>query len=215
MPVFRVSYSEATSTKLKITMKNILALFTTLALATSAFAVEIGKPAPDFTGTDINGKSVKLSDYKGKIVVIESYNSDCPFCHNQYKSGATQDLQKQLADKGVVWLLVNSVNAKHPSHRTAAQAQQEWTDQKIAATAWIDDSSGNIGHLYGMRTTPHVFVVDPSGNLAYAGAMDDQPDPVHDPKTARNYVREAVDNLLAGKPVTVTQTKPYGCSVHY
>src|SRR5580658_10520658 len=108
-------------------MKKTLTLFAALVVAASAFAVEIGKPAPDFTGTDINGKTVKLSDYKGKIVVIESYNSDCPFCHDQY-GGATQALQKQLADKGVVWLLVNSVSPHNSSHRTAAQAQQEWKD---------------------------------------------------------------------------------------
>lgn len=196
-------------------MKTFLTLLATVGLAASALAVEIGKPAPDFSGTDINGKSVKLSDYKGKIVVLESYNSDCPFCHNQYRSGATQALQKELADKGVVWLLVNSVNPNNSSHRSAAQAQQEWSDLKIAATAWIDDSSGTIGHLYGMRTTPHVFVVDKTGTLVYEGAMDDHPDPVHDPRTARNYVRETVDDLLAGKPVEVTQTKPYGCAVHY
>lgn len=196
-------------------MKKTFILLTALILAAAAGAVEIGQPAPDFTGTDINGKTVKLSDYKGKIVVLESYNSDCPFCHNQYKSGATQELQKQMADKGVVWLLVNSVNPRNPSHRTDAEAKQEWSELKIAATAWIDDSSGAIGHLYGMRTTPHVFVVDSSGHLAYAGAMDDHPDPVHDPKAARNYVREAVDDLLAGKPIEVSQTKPYGCSVHY
>jgi peroxiredoxin len=186
-----------------------------LALAASAWAVEIGQPAPEFTGTDINGKTIKFSDYKGKIVVLEFYNSDCPFCHNQYQSGAVQDLQKQLADKGVVWLLVDSVNPKNSSHRTPAQAQQEWTDLKIAATAWLDDSEGTIGHLYGMKTTPHVFVVDKSGTLVYAGAMDDHPDPFHDPKTARNYVREAVDDLLAGKPIVVSQTKSYGCAVHY
>jgi peroxiredoxin len=195
-------------------MKTTLIIAAVLALAGSAFAVEIGQPAPDFTGTDITGQAVKLSDYRGKIIVIESYNSDCPFCHNQY-SGATQALQRELAQKGVVWLLVNSVNPKNPSHRTAAQARQEWTDLKIAATAWIDDSTGAIGHLYGMKTTPHVFVVDKSGTLVYAGAMDDHPDPVHDPKTARNYVREAVDDLQAGKPIEVSQTKPYGCSVHY
>jgi peroxiredoxin len=186
-----------------------------LAVAASAFAVEIGQRAPDFSGTDINGKIVKLSDYKGKIVILESYNSDCPFCHNQYQSGATQALQKELADKGVVWLMVNSVNPNNPSHRTPAQAQQEWADLKIAAAAWIDDSSGTIGHLYGMKTTPHVFVVDKTGTLVYAGAMDDHPDPDHDPKTARNYVREAADDLLAGKPIEVAQTKPYGCAVHY
>jgi peroxiredoxin len=196
-------------------MKITLILAATLALAASAWAVEVGKPAPDFTGTDITGKTIKLSDYKGKIVVIESYNSDCPFCHNQYQSGATQELQKQLADKGVVWLLVNSVSPSNGSHRTAAEAQQEWSSLKIAATAWIDDSTGTIGHLYGMRTTPHVFVVNKDGTLAYEGAMDDHPDPVHDPRTARNYVKEAVDDLLAGKPVAVTQTKPYGCAVHY
>ena len=195
-------------------MKKIATSLAVLALAASTWAVEIGQPAPDFTGTDINGKTVKLSDYKGKIVVLESYNSDCPFCHNQY-GGAAQALQKQLASQGVVWLLVNSVNPHHPSHRTAEQARQEWSDLKLAATAWIDDSSGAIGHLYGMKSTPHVFVVNPAGTLVYQGAMDDQPDPVHDPKTARNYVHEAVDELLAGKPVAVSTTKPYGCAIHY
>src|ERR1700744_600710 len=103
---------------MKSSMKTALTLFAVFALAGSALAVEVGKPEPDFTGTDINGKTVKLSDYKGKIVVIESYNPDCPFCHNQYKTGATQDLQKDLAAKGVVWLIVNSVSPKNFSHRT-------------------------------------------------------------------------------------------------
>jgi peroxiredoxin len=195
-------------------MKTTLTLMAALALTASAFAVEIGQPAPDFAGTDINGKTVKLSDYKGKIVIIESYNSDCPFCHNQY-GGATQELQKKLTDKGVVWLLVNSVNPNNSSHRTAAQAKQEWSDLKINATAWIDDSSGDIGHLYGMKTTPHCFVVNKDGILVYDGAMDNQPDPFHDPKTARNYVKEAVDDLMTGKPIEVSQSRPYGCAVHY
>ena len=196
-------------------MKTTIALFTALVLTTAAFAVEVGQPAPDFTGTDINGKTIKLSDYKGEIVVIESYNSDCPFCHNQYKTGATQDLQKELTAKGVVWLMVDSVSPKNFSHRTPEQARAEWTAQKIQATAWIDDSSGVIGHLYGMKTTPHTFVIDARGTLVYDGAMDNQPDPVHDPRTARNYVKEAVEELLAGKPIEVSQTKPYGCAVHY
>jgi len=196
-------------------MKKAFVLMTAMALAASALALETGKPAPDFTGTDINGKTVKLSDYKGKIVVIESYNSDCPFCNNHYTTGAMQELQNDLAAKGVVWLIVNSVNPNNPSHRTAEQAKQELADKKIVATAWIDDSSGAVGHLYGMKTTPHMFVVDKDGTLAYAGAIDDKPTPNHDPKTARNYVREAVDALLAGKPVPVAQTKPYGCSVKY
>jgi peroxiredoxin len=196
-------------------MKKTLTLFAWLALTASAFAVEIGKPAPEFTGTDITGKTVKLSDYKGKMVVIESYNSDCPFCNNHYKTGAMPELQKDLAAKGVAWLIVNSVNPKNFSHRTPEQAKAEMADKKITADAWIDDNSGVIGHLYGMQTTPHMFVIDKSGTLVYDGAIDDQPDPSHDPAKARNYVREAVDEVIAGKPIEVSQTKPYGCSVKY
>jgi peroxiredoxin len=196
-------------------MKKALSLFVVMAFAASTLAVETGKPAPDFTGTDINGKTVKLSDYKGKIVVIESYNQDCPFCHNQYKTGAMQDLQKDLAAKDVVWLIVDSVNPKNSSHRTAAQAQAEMTAQKMDVTAWIDDSSGTIGHLYGMETTPHMFVINKDGTLVYDGAIDNQPDPFHNPLTADNYVKDAVNDLLTGKPVAVSQTKPYGCGVKY
>jgi len=196
-------------------MKKTLAMLTVLAFGASAFAVEIGQPAPDFTGTDINGKTVKLSDYKGKIVVIESYNSDCPFCMNQYKTGAIQELQRDLAAKNVVWLIVDSVNRKNFSYRTPEQARTEWADRKITATAWIDDSSGAIGHLYDMKTTPHMFVIDQNGTLVYDGAIDDRPAPYGDPRTAKNYVRAAVDELLASKPVEVSQTKPYGCAVHY
>ena len=196
-------------------MKKIFALFAALTLAASAFAVEVGKPAPDFTGTDINGKTVHLSDYKGKIVVIEPYNSDCPYCMNHYRTGAMQELQKDMTEKGVVWLIVDSVNKKNFSYRTPEQARKEFADQKMTANAWIDDNSGAIGHLYGMETTPHMFVIDKAGTLVYDGAIDDKPDPSHDPKTARNYVREAVDDLIAGKSIEVSQTKPYGCAVHY
>jgi len=196
-------------------MKKLFVLLTAMAFAATAFAVEIGRPAPDFTGTDINGKTVKLSDYKGKIVVIESYNSDCPFCKNHYKTGAMQELQNQLAAKGVVWLIVDSVNTKNSSYRTPEQARKELVDQKIVATAWIDDNSGTVGKLYGMKTTPHMFVIAKDGTLAYDGAIDNKPDPSHNPHTAKNYVSAAVDELTAGKPVTVSQTKPYGCGVHY
>jgi peroxiredoxin len=197
-------------------MKNTFALFTALALTTSGvFAVEIGKPAPDFTGTDINGKAVKLDDYKGKIVVIESYNSDCPFCKNHYRTGAMQELQKNLSAKGVVWLIVDSVSKNNFSYRTPEQARAELAAEKITATAWIDDHSGTIGHLYGMKTTPHMFVIAADGTLAYDGAIDNRPMPFGDPRTAKNYVSAAVDELLAGKPVAVSQTKPYGCGVHY
>ena len=196
-------------------MKTTIVLVAALALAASALAIEVGKPAPDFTDTDINGKTVKLSDYKGKIVVIESYNSDCPYDANHYKTGAMQETQKDLAAKGIVWLLVDSVNKKNFSYRTAEQARKEFADQKMTATAWIDDNTGTIGHLYGMETTPHMFVIAADGTLVYDGAIDNKPDPSHDPRTARNYVKEAVGDLLAGKPVEVSSTKPYGCSVKY
>jgi peroxiredoxin len=196
-------------------MKKMFILLAAMAFTATTFAVEVGKPAPDFTGTDINGKTVKLSDYKGKIVVIESYNSDCPFCGNQYKSGAMQELQKNLAAKGVVWLMVDSVNTKNFSYRTPEQARKESADLKIAATAWIDDSSGTIGHLYDMKTTPHMFVIAADGTLVYDGAIDNRPSPSGDPRTAKNYVRAAVDELLAGRPISISQTRPYGCGVHY
>ena len=196
-------------------MKKTFVLLATLAVATAALAVEAGKPAPDFTGTDINGKTVKLSNYAGKIVVLESYNSDCPYCHNQYKTGAMQALQKDLADKGVVWLLVDSVNPKNFSHRTPEQARKEMAAKNMDVTAWIDDSSGSIGHLYGMLTTPDMYVINKNGILVYEGAIDNEPDPTHNPLTADNYVRDAVNDLLAGKPIAVSETKPYGCGVKY
>ena len=196
-------------------MKKLFTLLAALALATTAFAVGVGQPAPDFTGTDITGKTIKLADYKGKIVVLESYNSDCPFCMNHYKTGAMQELQRDVVAKGVVWLMVDSVNTKNFSYRTPAQARQEFADKKIAATAWIDDHAGTIGHLYDMKTTPHVFVIAADGTLVYDGALDNNPKPFGDPRTAKNYVRAAVTELIVGKPVTVAQTKPYGCAVHY
>jgi len=196
-------------------MKQILSILAGVCVAASAMALEVGQPAPDFSGTDIFGKTVHLSDFKGKIVVLESYNSDCPFCHNQYASGAAPELQKELAAKGVVWLLVNSVNPHNSSYRTPEQAQAEWSGLKINATDWIQDASGQIGHLYKMKTTPDVYVIGKDGTLDYQGAMDDHPYPFGDPRKARNYVSAAVDELLAGKTVTISQTKPYGCGVHY
>jgi peroxiredoxin len=196
-------------------MKTKLAMLTALAFTVSAFAVEVGKPAPDFTGTDINGKTIHLADYKGKIVILESDNPDCPFCHNQYKSGAMQELQRDMAAKGIVWLLVNSVSPKNFAHLNPEQAKKEMAAEKMDVTAWIDDSSGAIGHLYDMKTTPDMYVIDKDGTLVYSGAIDNRPQPFGDPRTAKNYVRAAVNDLLAGKSVEVSQTKSYGCAVHY
>ena len=201
--------------------KRVVTLLASAALATAALtnaafaAPEIGKPAPDFTGTDINGKTVKLADYKGKVVVLESYNSECPICANHFKTGSMQELQKELTDKGVVWLMVNSVNAKHSNYKTPEQAKSIWSKDKIAATALIQDSEGTIGRAYDMKTTPHMYVINKEGVLVYNGAIDDKPDGSHDPRKARNYVREAVGKVSAGEKVEPAETKPYGCSVKY
>lgn len=197
-------------------MKRAITLFALVGFASAAFAAaEVGQPAPEFTAKDIHGKTHKLSDYKGKIVVLESYNLDCPYVVNHYKSGAMQDLQSELAEQGVVWLLVNSVGQRFPSYRQPEKAQKEWESQKIKASAWLDDSSGEIGKAYGMRTTPHMFVIDQQGTLAYQGAIDDRAASSGDPRKARNYVREVVQKIKSGEKPAVSQTKPYGCGVKF
>jgi peroxiredoxin len=196
-------------------MRRLSLLLAAAGLAWNAVAAEVGKPAPEFTARDIHGKTHKLSDFKGKVVVLEAYNLDCPFVLNHYKSGAMQDLQAELTAKGVVWLIINSTHAKSPSYRDAAKAAREWQDQKIKATAWLDDSTGELGKAYGMRTTPHMFVIAKDGTLAYSGAIDDRADTKGDPRKARNYVREAVAQLNASEKIEVAQTKPYGCGVKY
>ena len=190
-----------------------LALLTSLTAAMAA--AEVGQPAPEFTATDINGKTIKLSDYKGKIVVLESYNQDCPFCHNHYRSGAMQELQRDMTAKGVVWLVVNSVSPKYSSHRNPEAARKEWAAEKMNATAWLDDGTGELGKKFGMRTTPDMFVIDQKGILAYAGAIDDRPELEGDPRTAHNYIREAIQRLQAGEKPLTAETKPYGCGVKY
>ncbi len=175
---------------------------------------QVGKPAPDFTVKDIDGKTHKLSDYKGKIVVLEAYNLDCPFCANHYKTGAMQEAQEWAKSKGAVWLLVNSSNPKSGSYRDAAKAKAEIAAQKIKAT-WIDDSSGELGKAYGLKTTPHMVVIDKTGKVAYTGAINDLPVAEGDPRKGRNYVKEAIEKLGAGQAVAVANTKPYGCGIKY
>jgi len=197
-------------------MKRTLSALLISTVASLAWgAAEVGKPAPDFTATDITGKTHRLSDYKGKIVVLESYNYGCPYVVYHYKSKAMQELQAELTEKGVIWLLVNSVHPGHSDYRTLEAARKEWDQLGIKATAWLHDSSGAVGKAYGMRTTPHMFVIDKDGVLVYQGAIDDRAATSGDPRKARNYVREVVNKLLAGEKPEVTQTKPYGCSVKY
>jgi len=198
-------------------MKTIVTAISTLILGAGLVLGEavVGKPAPAFTAKDIKGKTHNLSDYKAKIVVLEEYNLDCPFCANHFKTGAMQELQAYAASKGVVWLVVDSASPKSPSYRDPVAAKKEFEAEKMKATAWIDDSSGAIGKAYGLRTTPHMVVIDKNGVVAYNGAIDNKPQADGDPRKARNYVREAIDRLSAGEKVKVASTKPYGCGVKY
>lgn len=178
-------------------------------------APQVGQAPPEFSAKDITGKTHQLSDYRGKIVVLESYNFDCPFVANHYNSGAMQELQAELAERGVVWLLVNSTHKDHPNYREPAAAKKEWDRLKIKAKAWLHDADGEVGRKYEMRTTPHMYVIDAQGVLVYQGAIDDRPRADGDPRTARNYVREVVNGLVSGQKAEVSQTRPYGCGVKY
>jgi hypothetical protein len=188
-----------------------------LALAASAaFAIPPGSLAPDFHGTDSTGKTQTLAQYRGKYVVLEWANKGCPFEQKMYKSGTMEKLQQQWTAKGVVWLSVISSAPGQQGYVTAPEENDYLRTMHAAPTAAILDPRGTIGHLYDAKTTPHMFVIDPTGKVIYQGAIDDQPSP--DPDTlarARNYLNEALEAAMAGKPVPTTVTRPYGCSVKY
>jgi peroxiredoxin len=185
-------------------------------VAEAATPVRVGSPAPEFTATDSNGKSHKLSDFKGKVVVLEWTNHQCPFVQKHYNSNNMQKLQKEATDKGIVWLSVISSAQGQQGYVTAQQANQLTKSRNASPTAVLLDSSGQVGRLYQARTTPHMFVIDRKGVLQYAGAIDDKPTTnTADVKSSKNYVRTAIDNVLKGKPVAYATTQPYGCSVKY
>lgn len=192
------------------------AIVTVLAGATRADGLEPGKAAPDFTATDINGAEVTLSKLKGKIVVLEWNNPECPFVKKHYGAGNMQKTQKYAADKGVVWISVNSGADGKQGHLTPKEANAMIGLQKAKPAHYIIDDSGKIGHMYGAKTTPHMFVIDSGGKIAYMGAIDSiaSADPA-DIQTADNHVIAAIDALADGKEPAVTQTQPYGCSVKY
>lgn len=184
--------------------------------AAAAPAAEVGQPAPEFRAVDSNGKEHALSDYKGKTVVLEWTNHECPFVKKHYDSGNMQALQKEATGEGVIWLSVNSSAAGKEGHATPEQANALIAQAGSAATAYLIDDSGEIGMKYGAKTTPHMYVVDPGGVLVYAGAIDDQPTASADAiQGAKNFVREALGDLEAGRPVAVAQTQAYGCGVKY
>ena len=187
-----------------------------LLAAGTALAVVSGAPAPGFTVADTSGKTVQLGDYKGKYVVLEWVNPECPFVRKHYSSGNMQALQKEWAGRDVVWLSINSTNQSHSEFKTPRQMSDWMKSQNAAPAATLLDSTSDTGRAYSAKTTPHMFVIDPSGKVIYSGAIDDKRSTnLADAKTANNYVRAALTEAMSGKPVTVGNTTPYGCSVKY
>jgi peroxiredoxin len=181
-----------------------------------ARAAKVGEVAPDFTATDTYGKVHKLSDYAGKFVVLEWHNRECPYTHKHYASGNMQRLQKEWTAKGVVWFTVISSAPGQRGYVTADEENQYVRKVDASATAVLLDPKGDLGHLYGAKTTPHMFLISPQGILVYNGAIDDKPTTdLADIATARNYVSMALQEAMAGQPVSVPTSRPYGCSVKY
>jgi peroxiredoxin len=187
-----------------------------LAASTAALAVNPGQPAPDFTLTDVSGKAVKLSDLKGKYVVLEWVNPDCPYVQKHYNSANMPNLQKEYGGRQVTWLAINSTREGHSEFKSPQQMGGWMKEKGAAPAATLLDRDSKVGKAYGAVTTPHMYVIDPKGTLVYVGAIDDKrsTNPA-DVKTAKNYVRLALEESLAGKPVSTASTTPYGCTVKY
>lgn len=198
-------------------LKRLLAAFLcTATLLAGTHAATVGQPAPDFTLKDVNGKTVRLSDYRGRHVVLEWNNPACPYVQKHYKSSNMQTLQKEATAKNVVWLAVNSTEASHGDYLSPAQLGRWMSEQKANPTATLMDEDGSAGRAYAARVTPHMYIVDPQGKLVYAGGIDSTPSArVDDIKTATNYVRTGLNESLAGKAVSQATTRPYGCSIKY
>ena len=183
-------------------------------------APKVGEPAPAFTAVDTRGASHSLADYRGKWVVLEWFNHECPYSRKHYTpvdggAGNTQAMQRDYAQR-VVWLSIVSSAPGKQGFTTVAEANELTREKAAAPTAVVRDTAGTLGRLYGARNTPQYAIIDPQGVLRYAGAIDDKPTPrVNDIATATNHVRAALDAGLAGKPIAVTQTQPYGCDVKY
>lgn len=197
------------------------ALFLVFALVAGATpaayaAVTVGKPAPAFELTDSNGKAVHLSDFKGKYVVLEWVNFDCPFVKKHYGSGNMQGLQKEYTKKDVVWLSICSSAPGKQGYVKGPEANALVKEKKAAPSDFLLDPAGKVGKTYGAKTTPHMFVINPKGVLIYEGAIDDKPSTKQaDISEATNYVVATLDAALAGKAIDPSVTQPYGCNVKY
>jgi hypothetical protein len=193
----------------------IMGLAMTLGINAHA-AVTVGQPAPDFTGTDSNGKQHQLSQYRGKTVVLEWTSHECPYVVKHYGRGNMQKLQQEATANGIIWLSIISSKPGKEGHVDGNTANQLTASRNASPTAVILDESSEIGMLYGAKTTPHMYIIDKDGQLVYMGGIDNIPsaNPGDIPK-AKNYVRAALDDMAAGRPVSESITRPYGCSVKY
>jgi peroxiredoxin len=179
-------------------------------------AVKVGEMAPDFAATASNSKTFRLSDYRGKFVVLEWHNNGCPYVGKHYRSGNMQRLQKQWTARGVVWFTILSSAPGKQGYVTASEENDYLAKMQAAPTAALLDPTGQIGHLYDAKTSPQMIVINPQGVVIYDGAIDDRPTTdLADVDGAKNYVSLALEEAMAGKPVSVPATRPYGCSVKY
>lgn len=195
---------------------SFLAMASLLLTGLARAEVAIGQPAPDFALTDISGVSHKLSDYKGRTVVLEWVNPECPFVIKHYGSGNMPKLQQEATADGVVWLSINSGRPGAQGDFDAAQVAAWMKRTGAAPTAYFRDQDGRVGRLYAAKTTPHMFVITADGTLVYEGAIDSIRSPkVEDLAKATNYVRAALASVKAGRPVEKPASQPYGCSVKY
>lgn len=181
-----------------------------------AQTAKINEPAPDFKLQDSYGKEHALSDFKDKIVVLEWINFDCPFVRKHYKSNNMQSLQEKYTKKDIVWLAICSSAKSKQGNFTREEINERTKKNNAKYTAYLVDENGKVGKMYGAKTTPHMYIIDRTGKLVYAGAIDDKPTTdIDDVESAKNYVSAALDELLEGKEVSIKSSTPYGCSVKY
>ncbi|MGA3011268.1 MAG: redoxin domain-containing protein [Terracidiphilus sp.] len=187
-----------------------------LTVCTAAQGVRVGAPAPNFTAADSHGHTQELGQYRGKFVVLEWHNQDCPYTRKHYLSGNMQTLQKEWTAKGVIWFTVISSAPGKQGYQTPSEENAYLAQVHAVPTAVLLDPKGKLGRLYFAKTTPQMIVIDPAGTVIYDGAIDDKPTPeVSDIKGADNYVSDALTAAMAGKTVATAFTRPYGCSVKY
>ncbi|MEH6826851.1 thioredoxin family protein [Parasphingorhabdus sp.] len=194
-----------------------VATIAAIALASPlAAAQKNGANAQDFKLTDVNGKTIQLSQFRGKTVVLEWHNPGCPFVSKHYSSGNMQATQKAARQQGAVWLTINSGAKGKQGHMTGAEAKALIATQNIQSTHYLFDAKGLVGKAYGAKTTPHMYIIDSAGTLVYQGGIDDKPTAnAADIKVARNHVLAALSEIKSGDKVSVAQARPYGCSVKY